>query len=676
MLPYDNTNSAAERLAAWIDKDFAPGGELPFKFLYDGKESGALLKKTPCLRQTEKLTGEDERITLTYSLSDGFNVIAELTHFRAEGGAEWTLYFENTGTESAKILSDVKALGLAVQYSPFRTAGTAQYGAHDIDLTYAGGSDCKVDDFIPCKEVLQHISNCSHMHFGSRNGRPTSGSHGCMPYFNFKTFDCGLIFAIGWAGQWEMDFYRYHSKEDGQFYIRFEAGMPDTHLSLLPGERVRTPRILIMPWLGAQEEGQNDFRKFMLAHHHPHFEGQPVRLPLCVSSWGTSEEDHFKQFDAIAKAGVKADAYWIDAGWYGPEGTHCDDPLSNDWSDNVGYFDHDPSRYPRGLKPVSERANELGMKLMLWFEHERAMPNTPLVKEHPEYFLDDGAGWSRIFNIGLPEAREWMTEMLTRKIEEYGVGILRVDHNADTLAAWNSADAPDRRGITQIRCVEGFYELWDTLLERFPGLVIDNCASGGRRLEFEAMGRSISMFRTDYSCFTDADPLGHQVQTCGLSMWVPVSTVGGESKDPYHWRSRMNNGTCFGTDLVYEALDNPEVMDILHRRLGEFERIRDLYAADFHCLTDVNISWKEWLAFQLNDPGTGRAAVLSFRRDECPFESARYLLKGLDPNAEYELEDADTGRKSSQTGAELMETGLSVTLATPRSSGIVYIDRL
>jgi len=675
LLAYDNSRPAVARLTEWVKQSFTPAGDYPFRFGYDGVTSKDLLKDLPCDWRTELLSEGRERITLAQTLPDGLHVMAETTHFTDEGAAEWVLYFENTGEHDTKILSDVKALSLAVQYPPFRTAGTQQYGAHDIELLYAGGSDCKVDDFLPCKEVLHHISNCANMHFGSRNGRPTSGSHGCMPYFNFRTLDTGVIFAVGWAGQWEMDFQRWYSEADGQFYIRFEAGMPDTHLVLHPGERIRSPRILLMPWNGCQEDSQNAFRRFMLAHHHPHIDNKPVRLPLSILSWGTSEADHFKQLDAIKKSGIKADAYWIDAGWYGPEGTHCDDLRSNDWSNNVGYFDHDVSRYPNGLKPVSDRVHELGMKLMLWFEHERAMPGTPLVLSHPEFFIVDKSGWF-IFNMGLPEAREWMTEMLSRKITEYGIDILRIDQNADTLGAWNSADASDRRGMTQIRCVEGFYQLWDTLLTRFPDLIIDNCASGGRRLEFEAMTRSVALTRTDYMCYTDSDPLGHQAQTCGLGMWVPVSSVSGGTKDPYQWRSRINNGCCIESELIYEALENPETMGVLRQRLSEFECIRDLYAADMYFLTDVNISWKEWLAFQLNDPNSDRGAVLSFRRDVCPFESARYRLKGLDPSAIYKLEDTDSGQKSKHTGEFLMEKGLLVMLTAPRESSLIFINKI
>ena len=62
----------------------------------------------------------------------------------------------------------------------------------------------------------------------------------------------------------------------------------------------------------------------------------------------------------------------------------------------------------------------------------------------------------------------------------------RNDFNLDPLGFWRGADAPDRQGITEIRYVEGQYAIWDELLRRgIPGCAIDNCASGGRRIDLE-----------------------------------------------------------------------------------------------------------------------------------------------------------------------------------------------
>lgn len=671
MLRYRNECSATERLREWLDESFGEYGEVPFSFMYDKKSSKDFLK-TYVEKITKTLERGEEQTTLRYRVDENLFLEAEVITYSDFPAAEWVLYFENAGNEDTGLIEEVKAVDLKISYPPFRKAGTVQYGAHDNILTYSGGSDCKIDDFIPLQEVLHHIANKKHMHFGSMNGRPTSGSHGCMPYFNLKTKDCGVILALGWGGQWEMDMYtrRYPGKDDKCF--TFEGGMPDIHISLRPGERIRSPRMLIMPWVGEQEASQNLFRRFMRRHHSPYIDGEAVKLPVSVNDWGLNEGEQLRHLDMIKESGLPIDTYWIDAGWYGPAGTHCDDLTCDDWSDNVGYWGHDVSRFPNGLKPVSDRAHELGMKFLLWFEHERAMYGTPLTLEHPEFFLGERKeGESLIFNLGKPEAWEWMFEMLSGKISEYGIDILRIDHNEDTLDAWNSGDEENRRGMTQIRCVEGLYKLWDKLRERHPHLIIDNCASGGRRLELESISRSVSLFRSDYFCYSDSDPIGFQAQACGLGQWVPVSTGGGRFEDKYSFRSTMNQGISIDIKLVKEALDNPELMQTYREYFHELELVRELYDKDMYLLTNVTVSPKDWLAYELYSPDENRGAVLSFRRDLCPFDSAVYKLKGLDPEAEYELINTDTKEKIYKRGEEIIREGITVKIADTKESGLI-----
>ena len=144
-------------------------------------------------------------ITAAYQLADGLQATVQCTYYKDTPAVEWSLSFRNNGGKNSAVLEHVKPLDIGVEYSPFRTAGTQQYGAHDNILYYSGGSDCKADDFLPLQEILHYISNKGSMHFGSLNGRPTSGSHGCFPYFNLKTQDCGVILALAWGGQWELD---------------------------------------------------------------------------------------------------------------------------------------------------------------------------------------------------------------------------------------------------------------------------------------------------------------------------------------------------------------------------------------------------------------------------------------------------------------------------------------
>src|SRR6202011_2481771 len=100
---------------------------------------------------------------------------------------------------------------------------------------------------------------------------------------------------------------------------------------------------------------------------------------------------------------------------------------------------------------------------------------------------------------------------------------------------WNMGDPPGRRGITQIRHVTGFLAFWDELRRRHPNLLIDCCASGGRRNDVEAMRRAVPLWRSD----DFGDPVGQQCQTYGISLWLPYHGSGMSPTDPYALRSAM-----------------------------------------------------------------------------------------------------------------------------------------
>ena len=67
------------------------------------------------------------------------------------------------------------------------------------------------------------------------------------------------------------------------------------------------------------------------------------------------------------------------------------------------------------------------------------------------------------------------------------------------------------------------------------------------------------------------------------------------------------------------------------------------------------------MAWQFDRPDLGEGMLQVFRREESPFETARFKLHGLDATAQYEVENLDGG-KEIRTGRELMEAGLAVTI--------------
>ena len=120
-------------------------------------------------------------------------------------------------------------------------------------------------------------------------------------------------------------------------------------------------------------------------------------------------------------------------------------------------------------------------------------------------------------NLGNPEACQWLTDHVDRLLTEQAIDLYRQDFNIDPLDFWKTGDTEDRQGITEIRYVEGYLAYWDELRRRHPDMLIDSCASGGRRNDLETMRRAVPLLRSDYIM----EPVGNQCHTYGMSFWYP-----------------------------------------------------------------------------------------------------------------------------------------------------------
>ena len=165
---------------------------------------------------------------------------------------------------------------------------------------------------------------------------------------------------------------------------------------LHPGEEIRTPLSVLFFYNGDWLRGQNLWRQWMIAHNIPRdASGKvPVSLLNACSSHQLGEmiradEANQNQFiDGYVSHGIKLDYWWMDAGWY---------PNDGNWA-NIGTWEVDRGRFPRGLRAISDHAHSKDVKTIVWFEPERVTANTWLTKNHPDWIWG-GAGGG-LFKLG------------------------------------------------------------------------------------------------------------------------------------------------------------------------------------------------------------------------------------------------------------------------------------
>ena len=611
-------------------------------FRYGGDASPALLPRwTREFARPRSGTGGG---TLTWREPvTGLEVRLTLDTFADFPAVEWVAHFKNTGTVDTPMIENIEALDTTFPL----TAGAGTL------LHWARGGVASLDDFAPMETRLQPGKP---LHLQPGGGRSSSE---VLPFFNLEGAGGGVITAIGWTGEWSADF---AATAQGEPVLK--AGMARTHLVLHPGEEIRTPRMLLLFYQGDAWRGQNLFRRFILAQHRPQRNGQPMVAPITCGNWGgTSAEIHLDNIARIEREKLPIDDYWIDAEWYGQGG----------WPENVGHWEVKTNLYPHGFKPLSDALRRSGRELMLWFEPERVFRNTPWHRDHPGWLFNSGNDNS-LFNLGLPEARTFLTDFISDRIDEFGLGCYRQDFNIDPLPFWQKADAPNRQGISEIRHIEGLYAFWDGLQQRHPSLIIDNCASGGRRLDLETLGRATPFWRTD----GPRDPIAHQCHTYGLMAWVPLSATSQDrAGDDYEFRSSMCSSLCLNWwvagDVPAERIPDTFPFAWARQTLAQYLQLRDFYYGDYYPLTGYSQARDVWMSYQLDRPERGDGLVVALRRPESPYATAQLVLHNLDAAATYRVRDLDAGSESVQSGRVLSTIGLAVAVpAKPGSALVLY----
>jgi len=205
------------------------------------------------------------------------------------------------------------------------------------------------------------------------------------------------------------------------------------------------------------------------------------------------------------------------------------------------------------------------------------------------------------------------------------------------------------------------------LRRRHPGMLIDSCASGGRRNDIETMRRAVPLWRSDYAY----EAIGHQCMMYGLSMWLPYHGTGtvatrnasyyGSGRtpvEPYAFWSNAAQGLGLGIDIRLKDLD----YSTLRRLIGQWQQIAPDYYGDFYPLTLWTRDSTVWTAWQFDRPEAGRGFVQAFRRHDSDYESARFRLLGLDTATHYIVTNCDTGQQESRSGRDLLESGLLMTI--------------
>lgn len=520
----------------------------------------------------------------------------------------------------------------------------------------------------------------------TRKGRSSNERH---PWFALVRGD-GQVFSasVMWSGNWVC---RVQPRNGG---YRLSGGLHDWAFSkeLAPGDSVESAHVALV--LGARPDLNDisaDYANVGRRHWYPH-NALSESLPVEWNHWWpyfdhAIDEEVFKQ-NVEEAARIGCDVCTLDAGWFGPTdaGSH--------WYDYRGDWDMvNTERFPSGVRALADYTHAWGMAFGLWCEIEGLGQRARLAETHPAFVARRDGERLGYVCFGNPAVQEWALATLDHLIRDYACDWVKLDFNLDPGAGCNRTDHGHGAGDGLYEHYQGYYRTLERIRQRHPQVLLENCSSGGLRID-------LGIARQTHATFlSDPDWPEHDLQifwgastmlapeVClhwGWCEWAenehPHQTFNPNDVNltPQQLDYYVRNGMLGGFGYSQRLPDLPPwVAERLtyHARIYKEVVRRYLRRGNLHRLTaqpQREGQGERWAAFQYAQPDGSAHLLFVFRLHGSEPERTIYL-QGLEPERTYTLAWLDSGLTQERTGAELMQGGLHLRDVPDEWSEIIEI---
>lgn len=465
---------------------------------------------------------------------------------------------------------------------------------------------------------------------------------------------------LAWSGNW-----KFIAEKNESGSTRLSLGINDWDFTwrLDPGETFYTPPAIFGHTVGGFGEASRRLHDYIRREVLPH---SSVLRKVLYNSWEATlfDVDETSQA-ALAElaAGMGVELFVMDDGWF--HGRSDDRAGLGDWWP-------DEKKFPRGLKPLIERVNSLGMDFGLWIEPEMVNPDSDLYRAHPGWVIHfpgrarTEARNQLILNFARPDVQAYIIEKLDRLLTENNIRFIKWDMNRNVSeAGW--PDAPGDPRELWVRHVQGVYRVWSVLRDRHPRVTWQSCSGGGGRVDLGILRLADQAWISD-----NTEPAARLNIQEGYSQVFPANTmeawVTDSGPDYLPLEFRMHVSMCgalgIGGHLVHWEADKREQAAYWIARykeirpivqFGDLYRLRSPQQNNFSALEYVSKDKKEAVLFVFRTPKPS-----AHRIDLQP----PIYLRGLDPDANYQVEDYEGIR----SGLAWMRLGLDIYLSDYQSA--------
>lgn len=318
----------------------------------------------------------------------------------------------------------------------------------------------------------------------SNTGNWSAKEHLPMGYLENTQTHTGMLWQIENNGSWHWEI----GDQNGHLYLA--ASGPNEIYShwfknLKPGDTFTSVPVAVSLTDQGFDDAVGTMTKYRRIIRRPNADNESLKIIFndymnCLWGHPTAAEE-FPLIDAAAEAGCEY--FCIDAGWY----------ADGDWWDAVGDWRESKKRFPNGVREITDYIRSKGMIPGVWLELEVMGINCHMAQEVPDdwFFMRHG---KRVYDRSRYqldyrnlEVRAYADSVIDRLIKEYGVGYIKMDYNIEPGIGTDLH--ADSAGDGMLSHERAYLKWLEAVFKRYPDLVIENCSSGGLRMDYAMLSR-------------------------------------------------------------------------------------------------------------------------------------------------------------------------------------------
>ncbi len=430
--------------------------------------------------------------------------------------------------------------------------------------------------------------------------------------------------------------------------------------NLRGGEEFQAPEVVLTfsgEGFGKMSRSFHDFyRTHLIRSPYLH-----KKRPVLINNWEATyfDFDTEKLLD-IAREAKKAgiEMLVMDDGWFGKRDN--DDSSLGDWTVNE-------DKLKGGLKYLVDEVREIGLEFGIWFEPEMISPDSMLYREHPEWAIHipgRQATQSRaqyVLDLSNPEVVDYAYECVAKILRSAPISYVKWDMNRQLSDLGSSYLERDSQQELFHRYVLGLYEMQERLVSEFPGLLLENCSSGGGRFDPGMLYYSPQIW-----CSDNTDAVERLAIQEGTALIYPLSTMGAHVSDcpnhmtgrntPFETRGHVALAGTFGYELDITKIPEKD-REMIPGQIKDYHKYNELIReGDYYRIASYRENHKyDCYLVAAKDKSE---ALMTFVQVQCvpTFHGKKIKLLGLDSKAVYRLE----GTEQVYTGEMLMKGGFII----------------